>query len=190
MHNINYEVFSVKMSERDMNDELNRYVKQATWQEGGHGLDHPIRFIDRVMPDYNSAKEFIDKNDKGWYDCLAVKFKEMPRNKSTKKLDALQQKRREMYLEYNELNQKVFAVEFKAEFVGCKHCGSKINRNYIKSNFCPICRTDMRSETTLKKLNTMKAKIEKIDKEISDEERKIAEKYGEIKWLVKYEYHT
>ena len=190
MHNINHTVYSIKISKEVITNEIDNYIRQETWREGGNGLDRPIRFIDRVMSDYDSAEHFLKENDKGWYDCLAVKFKDKPRNKTTKKLDDLKQKRKETFLEYDKLNRKVAALDFKAEFIGCKHCNSKINKTYIKSNRCPICNEDMRSETTLKKLENMKEKINKIDNDIKAEERKLAEKYGEIKWLVKYEYHT
>ena len=190
MHNINHVVYSINISKEVITKEIDNHVKQETWQEGGHGLIKPIRFIDKVMSDYDTAEQFLRENDDGWYDQLAVKFKDTPRNKSTKKLDELTQKRKETFLEYDQLNRKVAALDFKAIFVSCKHCESKINKAYIKSNRCPICNKDMRSETTLKRLESMKAKLAKIDTDIKAEERKLAEKYGEIKWLVKYEYHT
>lgn len=189
-HNIQYFTFTERKSTKAINTELNEYVRKATWNEGGHGIDGGIRFIDKVLPDYQAACDFIEKNDRGWYDCLAVKFKDTPKDKSTKRLDELKEKLRVAYNEFQEANNKVAAKDFKSEFVGCKNCGSKINREYIRSNSCPVCHADMRSETTQKRLAAMNAKVVKLRNDIKDEERKLAEKHGQICWLVKIEYHT
>lgn len=189
-HNIQYFTYTERKSTKAISAELDAYVRKATWREGGGGIDGGIRFIDKVMPDYNSAEEFIKANDKGWYDCLAVKYKEVPRGKTTKKLEELQERLKIAHNEYTQLNNYVAAKDFKSEFIGCKNCGSKINREYIKSNACPVCRADMRSETTQKRLEAMRAKVNKLRNDIKDEERKLAEKHGQICWLVKIEYHT
>ena len=190
MHNINYVSYLITISQKTITKEIDEHVKHETWQEGGHGLDKPIRFIDKVMSDYDSAKQFLKDNDMGWYDQLAVKYKSLPRNKTSKRLEELRQKRKELWKVFAENSNKVNATEFKAEFIGCKHCNSKINKVYIKSNYCPICNADMRSETTLKKIQATKIKLNNLDADIKEEERKLAEKHGDIKWLVKYEYHT
>ena len=99
-------------------------------------------------------------------------------------------KLRELQQEYEVASSKVVAADFKSDFVGCKHCGSKINREYIRSNACPVCRGDMRSDTTQKRLENMRAKVNRLSNDIKDEEKKLAEKHGQVCWLVKFEYHT
>ena len=80
----------------------------------------------------------------------------------------------------NALNNHVAAKDFKSEFVGCKHCGSKINREYIKSNACPVCRGDMRSDTTQKRLENMRAKVNRLRNDIKDEENFIDGRRGTL----------
>ena len=189
-HNREYRTYTERKSEKAITEEINSYVKQATWREGGGGLYGRIRFIDKVFPDYDSAYQYIQQNDRGDYDNLAVKYREVPRGKSTKKLEELHEKLKIAYNDYEKLNNYVAAKDFKSEFVGCKNCGSKINREYIKSNACPVCRADMRSDTTQKRLEAMRAKVNKLRNDIKDEEKKLAEKHGQICWLVKFEYHT
>ena len=189
-HNIEHRTYTERKSTKAITEEINSYVKQATWQEGGHGLESGIRFIDKVMPDYQSAMAFLEQNDRGWYDSLAVKYKELPSGKSTKKLDDLKEKLRIAYTEYELENRKVVASDFKSDFIGCKNCGSKIRREYLNSNFCPVCHADMRSDTIKKKLASMNAKVNKLRNDIKEEEKKLAEKHGQICWLVKFEYHT
>ena len=67
-------------------------------------------------------RRIIEQNDRGWYDCLAVKYKELPSGKSTKKLDDLKEKLRIAYTEYELENRKVVASDFKSDFIGCKNC--------------------------------------------------------------------
>ena len=60
-HNIEHRTYTERKSERAITDEINAYVKKATWREagGGSGLYNRIRFIDKVFPDYDSAYEYI-----------------------------------------------------------------------------------------------------------------------------------
>lgn len=189
-HNIQYYTYPVNTSKEKIESELQEYAQKATWQEGGGGLHSPIRFVDRIMANYDEAKEFLENNDRGFYDQLAVKFKQIPKGKTTKKIDNLKAKLSSVRQERYTLNSVVAAQSFKADYVGCRHCGSKINRAYIKSNFCPICRGDMRSDTTQKKLKALSDKIEKLEEELQKEERALATKTSDIFWLVKIEYHT
>lgn len=36
----------------------------------------PIRMYNHVMSNYEEALKFIEENDKGWYDSLAVQYKD------------------------------------------------------------------------------------------------------------------
>ena len=189
-HNIKYYSYPASTDTRTINTELDNYARKATWQEGGHGLHSPIRFIDHTLDSYEEAAEYIKNHDKGWYDQLAVKYRTIPNGKTSKKIEELRVKLSDARRDYHTLNSEIAAKSFKADYVGCKHCGSKINRTYIKTNFCPVCQSDMRSETTQKKLQTLKAKIEKIEQELKDAEKAFVQKNAEVFWLVKIEYHT
>ena len=58
-HNIEHRTYTERKDKKVIEREINSYVKQATWLEGGYGLDKNIRFIDKVMPDYDSADSFF-----------------------------------------------------------------------------------------------------------------------------------
>lgn len=189
-HEVEYYTYKESSDLKKICAGIDEHVRHATYREGGHGLINSIRFVDKVMADYDEAMDYIKAYDRGNYDQLAVKFRRIPQGKTTKKIEDLKEKIKTTRHELYELNNEVPAKSFKAEYVGCRHCGSKINRTYIRSNSCPICHGDMRSETILKKLDTLRAKIDKLSTDLQVEERKLAEKYGEIYWLVKIEYHT
>ena len=195
-HAIEHFTFPEKTSKGLISAELNERVSAASWEEGGSGLDSPIRWIDKVLPDYESALAYIQEIDRGWYDQIAVKFKQSEPVKPTKKLQEMNIKLRELQQEYEMASRKVVAADFKSDFVGCKNCGSKINREYIKSNACPVCKYDMRSDTIKSNLTRMKERITKLRNEIKEEENKLRakqvnkEKKAPVYWLVKIEYHV
>jgi predicted RNA-binding Zn-ribbon protein involved in translation (DUF1610 family) len=185
--NIEYFTYTERKSTKAIENELNSY---AAREGDGGGLPGKIKFIDKVFPDYGHAVEFIKSNNTYNYDCMAVKYKALPEGKSTKKLDELRIRRHQALEEYRNMSQYVVAKDFKSEFVGCKDCGSKINREYIKSNACPVCGKDMRSDTIQKRLLAMREKVEKLEKAIDEEQEKLFYKSGKVYWLVKIEYHS
>ena len=195
-HAIEHYTFSEKTNKGLIYAELQERAEAATWEEGGGGLPNPIRWIDKVLPDYESALAYIQEVDNGWYDQIAVKFKQAEAVKPTKKLQEMNMRLRELQQEYEIASKKVVAADFKSDFVGCKNCGSKINREYIKSNACPVCKFDMRSDTTKNNLTRMKERIVKLRNEIKEEESKLKakqvskDKKAPVYWLVKIEYHV
>lgn len=87
----------------------------------------------------------------------------------------------------------MFCKDFKSQYLGCKKCGSKLNKDYLKSNKCPLCHEDMRSDTVLKNIARLRNLEKELGKAIREEELRLSEKAGkkcEILWLVKVEYHT
>ena len=124
-----------------------------------------------------------------WINCLAVKFYDTHRVPETEKLKKLQAAKTAAYKKYNDLAFAFHFANAKSELIGCKCCGSKISRKYLKNNFCPVCHSDLRPETTLNRIDTLKAKADKLYDEVLNETTKIAKKSGNIRWLIKIEYH-
>jgi hypothetical protein len=75
MHNIKYLSYHCSASKRQIEKRLNAYVAREDWEEGASGLPSPIRWIDKVFKTYDEAEAYIEGHDRGWYDCLAVKYK-------------------------------------------------------------------------------------------------------------------
>lgn len=193
MHNIHQRVYDENVNKKAVQAEWDNHVRRECWQEGASGLDQPIRWIDHVCENQEEAEKYITSHDKGWYDQLAVKFRSYPTLAPTKALEEL---KRRLASEQNKKYNYAVAhsiVTFKAEFVGCPNCGSKLKRTLLKDNSCPLCRTDLRSKTTIETLERYEHNIQHLRKQIKAEERKIEErnrKKAVIKWLVKIEYHT
>lgn len=191
MHNISYYTYPEKCNKKEVEEELNAHVARQTYQEGGHGLDSPIRWLNmEPLPDYDAAVKAIESHDRGWYDQLAVRYRELPANVSSKKIEELKNKAAEVYQTLMQLEKKVAAKDFKAQLVSCKKCGSKLNKDYLNSNFCPLCRADMRSDTMQKRLATLRKRHQELQEALRKEQAALAAKKGKVMWLVKIEYHT
>lgn len=193
MHNIEHYTYSENVNKSKVEAELNNHVSYETRREGGGGLNSPIRWINDICNSKEEAEVYIRNHDKGWYDQLAVMYREVPLGDPTKKIQDLKTKLNETRTKYNEMQRKVVFQDFKSDFVGCKNCGSKLSTKYLKSNGCPLCGNDMRSQTTLNSLARLKEKGIALEQQLNEEVNKVRMKNvkkGTIKWLVKIEYHT
>lgn len=188
-HNIKHYTYDEKVDRKSVQAELNHYVSMEDWQEGCSGLNNSIRWIESTICDsYDSAMDYLTRNDKGWYDCLAVRYR-VP-NGTTKALDALKQKANELSKKSYDLATKIHYKGIKSEFVGCKKCGSRLATKYISSNMCPLCRNELRPDSTLDAIAKVKNAYNEALKKVEEMEKEIAKKNGKVQWLVKIEYHT
>lgn len=192
-HNIQYVEYPENVNKSKVQEEWDERVRHICWEEGGHGLDHPIRWLDRICKDREEAEAYIKSHDSGWYDQLAVKFRVYPNVEPSKALVALERRRAAEAEKYSAYAKAHSVSAFKAEFVGCPGCGSKLKRTLLRGESCPLCRAELRSKTTVDTLNRYSKNICELDKQINTEKKKLQEKAikeSEVKWLVKIEYHT
>lgn len=189
MHNIEHYSYLLTTSKEDILAELNEHVKHETYHEGGSGIGS-IRWYNDVCSSFNDAIKFLERYDKGWYDQLAVKYKSLPNGVSNRKLDTLRDRLKVLNVKYREINSNLEFKSFKASLISCKNCNSKLNKDYLNNNYCPLCRNDLRSDTIKQKINDLKNRIDALNKDIQVEEDLLTDKKGVVKWLVKIEYHT
>ena len=201
-HIINYGIYKNNINKNEVQEYWDNYVSHEAWQEGSTGLPKKIRWIDKICNSMTEAEEYIEKHDDGWYDQLAVRFRDtdvVPKTSATKEKLLMQIERYKLKKkEYNEIHS--FA-NCKAEFISCPFCKSKISKLHLvrKHNItgtygCPICNaSDIRADYIIKKLQTFQIRIDKWGELLKEEERKLAKKVSakaEVKWLVKIEYHV
>lgn len=192
-HNIHHRVYDENVNKKDVQAYWDKYASMEDWQEGCSGLVRDIRWIDHICKDREEAEAYIESHDRKWYDQLAVKFREYPSIEPSKTLLSLRQRRSAESLKYQEYAKSHSVSTFKAEYIGCPSCGSKLKRTLLKSESCPLCRSELRSKTTIETLDRYSKNITELDKQIRAEEKKLDEKNikkAKIKWLVKIEYHT
>ena len=192
-HAINFNVFSVKESKEKIFDMVN----EVAIEEGDYhsGLNKAIRWYDdKCFNSYEDAEAFINKKDDGWYDQLAVKFKEDKKFKPSKVLEKLQERVLAEQEKYNALSYKSHFKNHSSALITCKNCTSKIATKYLKhTNYCPVCSSDLRPVSTLDKIRNAKNKLDKLCEQRNERERAERSKNidkAETFWLVKTEYHV
>ena len=189
-HNIKHFTYAEKENKNRIQKDLDTYVSHETWQEGGHGTGG-IRWLDAVCKSREEAEQYIEKHDRGWYDCLAVRY-EAPIQFTSKKLEELKQAVITSYKVYEDRANMNYPSTLTSEFIGCKSCGSRLNRAKMAAkpdgNKCPVCREDLRTDTILKSIETAKNKWKRVTAQKEEYINSHAKK--ERRWLVKIEYHT
>lgn len=188
-HNIEYYTYEENIKRDWVQQKLDHYVAQADWQEGCSGLPRPIRWLDTVFvyEDQEAAEKAIEGLDRGDYDQLAVRYYEYQKN-DTKARQALCEKIKITRANYDDKQMTIWAAGLKAEFVSCRKCGSKLKREYIKQNHCPVCHADLRPESTLATIAKAKERWAGSMKALADYDK--AHGKRKVMWLVKIEYHT
>ena len=186
-HNIMYFTYSAKTSERAIEKEVVDYVHS----HGDRYGTEKVKFIDfKVFENEDKARDYIEnelKND--WYQGYAVKFYDYSKVKSTKKIEEFEEKIRETFVKKNEFISSHSIKNFKAAYIGCSNCGSKLSKKHLSSNICPVCKKDLRAESTLERIAGFDKRIEQYTAKIQQEKSKLKDK-AEVKWLVKFEYHS
>ena len=166
----------------DKCEELIAELKQSlpsSLQEASYVLSQRDKII-------SQAKEQADKfNWERNYNIL-VPFKDVDRVKPTKKMQNLKDRiKKEEDKLYNHI-EKTDCQNYKSKYIGCPQCGSKINKEYIHNSRCPLCKEDLRSDTTKKTIERYKNNITKVRKEFRVEKEKLSSK-AKTKYLLLFE---
>lgn len=189
MHNIEYFTYPENVKKDIVQKELDHVVACEDYKEGCKGLGQPIRWLENlgICADYESAEKLLRVNDRGWYDQLAVRFYE-PIPFKGKAVDELAERAQKAGDAYRKADNAVWASGFKSEYVGCRSCGSKLKRELLRTNLCPVCRADLRPDSTLKLIDVARNKWRLAQMAHDGYIKQHAKKC--VKWLVKIEYHT
>lgn len=182
-HIVNYREWPVNKSTVELYADI-----QEEAEHEGDGYCSNIKWHKDVAPlkDRQAAEEWIQAHDKGWYDDHAVRFISHRNSKKTKKMEELEGRLRELFRKQCEYAAEHSVLKFKAEYIGCPKCGSKLSRKHLNGDRCPLCREDLRSKTTLDTIANYERRRKEVEAQIREEKNKQS---GEVMWLVKYEYH-
>lgn len=153
-----------------------------------YGTD-TIRFpTEKVFENEEAAEQYIRSLDKGWYDGIAVKYLDFSDVKDSSKAKELQEKINEVATKKREYVTAHSVKAQKAAFIGCPECGSKLNKERLRGESCPLCCTDLRAASTLERIASFDNRINEYRKKIKAEKEKDKKK-SKVMWLVKWEYH-
>ena len=152
----------------------------------------PIKIItNNVFDSVEDARDYCYDNYAKWgrnYNVM-VAFRDRLSAKETKKIKDLknridlEEKKKIKYVNDHTVST------FKSKFIGCHNCGSKVNKEYIKNDRCPICHSDLRSKTTKQTIKRYENNIKNLKKKIDDEVKKQSKSFPD-KYLIVYEEYV
>lgn len=199
-HAIEHAVYDEKVNKEKVQKHWDSIAAHEGYREGITCLPSKIKWHEHICNSREEAEVYIREHDNGWYNQLAVKFRD---TESIPKISAVKerllkqiQNYREKAFEYDKAH--VITAQ-KAEFISCPQCKSKLAKAYMgkttgRVNSCPVCgMKDIRAEYILNQLKSYDDKIQKWKAELKSEEKKLAQKVADkakIMWLVKVEYHV
>lgn len=142
-----------------------------------------------ILASKTSAEEWIDSSyPAGYYNDHAVRFRVNPH--PSKKMLGIQE-RLDRTIQQKEKYEKEHSVHKRTSaYIGCPKCGSKLSMQYLKGEHCPLCRHDLRAETTIKQIKTYEKKIEDLRLEYEQAERDNNMKNSQEYWLARVEVHN
>lgn len=189
---IKYIDYPITLSTKLIEAEIQHYVSCRCIEEGGSGLINSIRWIDKTFSNYDEARNYIDRIDSGNYDQIAVKYLVYSNIKPSTTLNTLLQRLDAESKKKTEYAKAHSVSAAKAAYIGCPNCGSRLKKELLRSEHCPLCRTDLRSDATINKLNELQEKINELNMKIAEERKKLEAKNrkgAKEHWLVKIEFH-
>lgn len=201
-HAIETHIFDVKTNKIEEQKNRNSIETRLNGVSEYHsdnrnGLYSSIRFLDnKIYENDIKAETAIKTLDKGWYDQLAVQFYDYEARPDTKTILNLKEQLQKRRVELAEYKQANSVRNRKSQYVGCTKCGSKVNKDYFPKgenyiNRCPLCNTDLSSDTVKKTIESKTQKINELDTSIETKVRENNSKgKKQLKWMVKIEYHV
>lgn len=185
MHNICYMTFKKETTLRQMTDE----VLTAVSENGDRYGTQSVTQLSGICKDRDAAEQRIAEHDTGWYGGFAVQYYDFSKVKESAAAAKLRQRVQEQNAKKVAYMQSHSVKLQKADYIGCKGCGSKLRREKLRGELCPLCGKDLRAPSTLERIKAMEDKQNELERQYIAAKHKDTSK-AEVRWLVKYEYHS
>lgn len=151
-----------------------------------------LKLINSVEPlgTREEAEEWISEHykDYGRRYNYGVRYISYDNVKPTKKQQELERRIAEIEKKRIEYASAHSVKNFKSEYVGCPGCGSKLKAKLVTADRCPLCKQDLRSNTTITTLQGYTDKIKDLKKQLAAEQKKFKSK-GDVYWLINAEVY-
>lgn len=154
------------------------------------GLARPIKWKRevRVFATFEEAEDFLTFNrDRLPYEPWAVRYRAETKPSSRTKM--LEERVERLEREFKDLWESTLPSKRKARYITCPYCGSSLSRTLLDAVVkCPLCLTDLRSRTSLKRIAAkdaarMNAKVALMESKERDRRK------TEVRWAVIAEVH-
>lgn len=162
-------------------------------EETSHGFDGVV-WKKHICNSYEEAQAYLDQyvDDLYWSGmAVGVEFKcpkkqPKPTQQYLKAVEALQKNQAKLQQSQSTIHYKTT----KQQTVSCRHCGYRFNVAELYTNYCPVCRKDMRPDTVLKKEEDIRANINYYYKRVQAFEQEMQEKAYKNKDNIQTMYMT
>lgn len=143
-----------------------------------------------IYEDYDTAFRKADELERarGSYNDFAIPFYSEIKQELTKQMLNLNKRLEKLQSDKDEYEEKHSVKTLSSKLITCKHCESKIAKDFLKRESCPVCGEDLRSQYILDRLKKYSEDYRKLSRELRDITKKRSRK-GPVKWLVKVEVH-
>ena len=143
-----------------------------------------------IYEDYDDAylKASELERSRGSYNDFAIPFYSSIKQEPTKQMLNIEKRMDKIIVDKEEYNKKHSIKNLSSKLITCKHCESKLAKDFLKRNNCPVCGKDLRSQYILDRIKKYDDDYKKLNKQLTEIEKK-RNKKGPIKWLVKVEVH-
>lgn len=184
-HCITHNTYPATWTLKEITDDVCNTVRHSGDRYGTDKVRIPT---ETVFDTSEEAEAYIEKVDRHDYDGIAVKFLDFTGVEDSKKIKEYRAKIAELVKKKDEYIREHSVRKQKAAFIGCQSCGSKLNKEKLRGERCPLCNTDLRAASTLERIASFDTRVKETDKKITQERLKWKSK-AKVRWLVKYEYH-
>lgn len=199
-----------KREEKEMSEPGNAASGKGSWREKIWEFDitHPSQDIKDTMKEALVAEGFMKREANKVFKGLF--FKEKIFNTKNQALEYLESVPTSYAVKYKigiEPSPKMIALakrlkekeeclaayketqnekKFAGDFITCPHCHSRVNADFVKPPFCPVCGDDMRSDTAVKTIHALEETVADLRKRYEDTARKYNSKFtGGEKWIIR-----
>lgn len=173
---------------RSLDDIKNDVINIVCDSGDGYGTENLRMPTDKIFNSYEDAQNYTHAVDKGDYDGIAVKYRNILALTDNNIISELRTTISDIVSKKNNYVKEHSVKKHKASYISCQSCGSKLNKEKLKAEYCPLCNTDLRSASTLERISAFDKQIDKCRIKIHQERLKQKDK-APVEWLVKYEYH-
>lgn len=185
-HCVMHQTYPESWTERKITDDVIECVNSHGDRYGTQSVRFPTT---RVFENREAAEAYIEGADRGqFYGGIAVKFLDFSRVEDNKKATELRQKIADTNKKQAEYIEAHSVGKQKVAYIGCRSCGSKLNREKLSGERCPVCHTDLRPASILERIASFQKRINEYDAKLKQEREKDKKK-ARVQWLVKFEYH-
>lgn len=143
-----------------------------------------------IYGDYDEAYKKATELEKarGSYNDFAIPFYSEVKEEPTKQMVNLEKRLEKLKSDKAEYEEKHSVKTLSSKLITCKHCESKIAKDFLRRESCPVCGEDLRSQYILDRIKKYDEDYRNLSRELRDITKKRSRK-GPVKWLVKVEVH-